>query len=82
MSDVIQLGYGCENEGERKSKFGKSIGYLGESYRAVRRSSISSMDFLGESCRMASADVIKSKINAEIGTLDSRIYSTKKKVRH
>jgi len=79
MSDVIRLGYGCENEGERKSKFGKSIGYLGESYRAVRRSSISSMDFLGESCRMASADVIKSKINAEIGTLDSRIYSTKKK---
>jgi len=86
MSNIIQhavsiessLGYGCEHEGERKSKFGKSIGYLGESYRAVRRSSISSMDFLGESCRMASADVMKSKINAEIGTLDLRINSTKK----
>jgi len=78
MSSEI-LGYLGESEEARKSPFGKSIDYIGGSYMAVRRSSISSMDFLGESCRIASADVIKSKINAEIGIIDSRINSTKRK---
>merc|ERR1711933_375219 len=66
MSNVIQhvipvdsLGYGCDYEQEPKSTLGKSIGYIGESYRAAKRSSL---DFLGENFRRANASHVKSKI--------------------